>query len=53
MPGKDELPSTVQRSSDKAQRTWIKAHDSAVESYGEGPERSKVRLMDRLRSIGV
>jgi len=36
MPGKDELPSTVRRSSDKAQRTWVKAHDSAVESYGEG-----------------
>jgi hypothetical protein len=36
MPGKDELPSTLERSSAKAQRTWIKAHDSAVESYGEG-----------------
>src|ERR671910_1833876 len=36
MPGKQELPSTLERSSKKAQRTWIKAHDSAVESYGEG-----------------
>ena len=36
MPGKDELPSTLKRSPAKAQRTWIKAHDSAVESYGEG-----------------
>ncbi|MFP5319865.1 MAG: ChaB family protein [Acidimicrobiia bacterium] len=36
MPAKDELPSTLQRSSAKAQRTWSKAHDSAVESYGEG-----------------
>ena len=36
MPGRQELPSTVARSSEKAQRTWIKAHDSAVESYGEG-----------------
>ena len=36
MPGKDELPSTLERSSGKAQRTWIKAHDSAVETYGEG-----------------
>jgi len=35
MPAKDELPSTLQRSSAKAQRTWSKAHDSAVESYGE------------------
>jgi len=36
MPGKDELPSTLQRSPGKAQRTWSKAHDSAAESYGEG-----------------
>lgn len=32
----DELPSTLQRSDEKAQRTFAKAHDSAVESYGEG-----------------
>ena len=36
MPGAKELPSTLKRSSQKAQRTWIKAHDSAVEEYGEG-----------------
>lgn len=36
MPAKDELPSTLQRSPKKAQRTWSKAHDSAVETYGEG-----------------
>jgi cation transport regulator ChaB len=36
MPGKDELPDTLKRSPAKAQRTWVKAHDSAVESYGEG-----------------
>ena len=36
MPGKDELPSTLKRSPAKAQRTWIKTHDSAVGSYGEG-----------------
>jgi cation transport regulator ChaB len=36
MPAKDEMPSTIQRSPAKAQRTWSKAHDSAVESYGEG-----------------
>jgi len=29
----------LRRSPDKAQRTWSEAHDSAVESYGEG-ERS-------------
>ena len=36
MPGKDELPDTLRRSPAKAQRTWIKAHDAAVEQYGEG-----------------
>ena len=36
MPGKDELPGTLQRSPKKAQRTWIAAHDAAVEQYGEG-----------------
>jgi hypothetical protein len=36
MPGRQELPSTVARSPKKAQQTWIKAHDSAVETYGEG-----------------
>lgn len=36
MPGKQELPSTLKRSSKKAQRTWIKAHDAAVDQYGEG-----------------
>jgi cation transport regulator ChaB len=36
MPAKEELPSTLQRSPAKAQRTWSKAHDSAVETYGEG-----------------
>ncbi|MGH3721363.1 MAG: ChaB family protein [Pseudonocardiaceae bacterium] len=36
MPGRDELPSTLERSGDKAKRTWIKAHDAAVETYGEG-----------------
>jgi hypothetical protein len=36
MPGREELPSTLKRSSKAAQDTWIKTHDSAVETYGEG-----------------
>src|SRR3954462_15189824 len=36
MPGKQELPATLQRSPEKAQRTWVEAHDSAVDEYGEG-----------------
>ena len=30
-----ELPSTLQRSPKKAQRTFAKAHDSAAEEYGD------------------
>ncbi|MEE6263847.1 ChaB family protein [Plantactinospora sonchi] len=36
MPARKEMPSTLRRSPKKAQDTWAKAHDSAVESYGEG-----------------
>jgi len=42
MPGRQELPSTLERSPKKAQRTWIKAHDSAVEEYGEGERAHRV-----------
>jgi len=31
----EELPSTLQRSDEKAQRTFAKAHDSAAEQYGD------------------
>jgi adenylate cyclase len=36
VPAKKEMPDPIKRSSAKAQRTWAKAHDSAVEQYGEG-----------------
>ena len=36
MPAREEMPDTIKRSPRKAQETWTKAHDSAVESYGEG-----------------
>jgi cation transport regulator ChaB len=36
MPAEEELPATLKRSPKKAQRTWSKTHDSAVEEYGEG-----------------
>jgi cation transport regulator ChaB len=36
MPANEELPSTLRRSPAKARETWSAAHDSAVESYGEG-----------------
>jgi cation transport regulator ChaB len=34
-PKQSELPSTLKRSSEKAQRTFAKAHDSALEEYGD------------------
>jgi cation transport regulator ChaB len=36
VPAKDEMPDTLKRSPAKAQRTWAKTHDNAVEQYGEG-----------------
>ncbi len=48
MPAKEELPSTIRRSGAKAQRTWSKAHDSAVETYGEG-ERSHRTAFSALK----
>lgn len=33
---KSELPSTLKRSPAKAQRTFMKTHDHAVDEYGEG-----------------
>lgn len=33
---KEDLPSTLRRSSAHAQRTYSKTHDAAVEQYGEG-----------------
>lgn len=42
MPGQQELPSTLRRSPQDAQRTWIKAHDNAVREYGEGQRSHRV-----------
>jgi len=41
-PRKSELPSTIRRSDAKAQRTFAKAHDSAVDEYGEGERAHRV-----------
>jgi hypothetical protein len=41
VPGKDEMPSTVERSDDKAQRTWAKTYDSAMDSYDDDGARSR------------
>ena len=39
---KSELPSTLRKSPAKAQRTFAKAHDSAVKQYGEGERAHRV-----------
>jgi hypothetical protein len=36
MPASKEMPATLKRSNKKAQHTWAKTHDAAVEQYGEG-----------------
>jgi hypothetical protein len=38
VPARKEMPSTLRRSPRKAQETWAKTHDSAVETYGEGEQ---------------
>src|ERR671938_779942 len=44
MPKEDtpEMPRTIQRSNQHAQEIWEKAHDSAVETYGEGGRAHRV-----------
>jgi cation transport regulator ChaB len=39
---KDEIPSTLQRSDEKAQRTFAKAHDSAAEQYDDEQRANQV-----------
>ncbi|GAB2529495.1 ChaB family protein [Paramicrobacterium agarici] len=36
MPASEEMPDTIKRSPKHAQEIWSKAHDSAVDEYGEG-----------------
>lgn len=44
MSGRDELPETLKRSPKKAQDTFIKTHDSAVDRYGEGERAHRTAL---------
>ena len=41
-PKKDEIPSTLERSDEKAQRTFAKAHDSAAGEYGDEKRANQV-----------
>jgi hypothetical protein len=41
MPGKEAMPSTVERSDEKAKRTWVETYDSAMETYGDEGGRAR------------
>jgi cation transport regulator ChaB len=41
---RSELPGTLKRSGRKAQRTFAKAHDAAVDQYGEGERAHRTAL---------
>jgi cation transport regulator ChaB len=43
-PKQSELPGTIRRSGNKAQRTFAKAHDAAAKQYGEGERAHRVAL---------
>jgi hypothetical protein len=42
MPIEDDIPSTLRRSPRKARETFVKAHDAALEQYGEGARARRV-----------
>ncbi len=44
MPARKDMPATLKRSPKKAQDTFIKAHDAAVEQYGEGERAHRTAL---------
>ncbi|RJR54418.1 MAG: cation transport regulator ChaB [Desulfobacteraceae bacterium] len=46
-----ELPSTLKRSPKKAQRTYAKTHDRAVEQYGEGERAHRTAIASLKRSF--
>ncbi|ORV10382.1 ChaB family protein [Mycobacterium celatum] len=48
---KSELPSTLQRSSANAQRTFAKAHDAAAEEYGSEQRAHRVAYSALKRSF--
>ncbi len=47
----DELPGTLRRSPAKAQRTWKKTHDRAVEQYGEGERAHRTAMASLKRTF--
>jgi hypothetical protein len=50
-PIKDELPSTLQRSPAKAQRTFAKTYDSAADEYGDGERAARTAFSSLKRGF--
>ena len=46
-----ELPGTVKRSSKEAQETFTRAHDSAVQAYGEGDQADRATYAEFKRKF--
>ena len=46
-----ELPGTLKRSSKEAQETYTKAHDSAVQAYGEGDQADRATYTEFKRKF--
>ena len=51
MPARDDLPGTLKRSPKKAQETWAKTHDAAVEQYGDGERAHRTAFKSLKRSF--
>src|SRR5947199_5415597 len=51
MPGMDDLPRTLKRSPKKAQETWARTHDAAVETYGEGERAHRTAIASLKHSF--
>lgn len=49
--GVEDVPSTVKRSPAKAQRTYKKTHDRAVEQYGEGERAHRTAIASLKRGF--
>jgi hypothetical protein len=46
-----ELPGTLKRSAKEAQETFAKAHDSAVQAYGEGDQADRATYAEFKRKF--
>ena len=50
MPIREDMPDTIRRSPKKAQETYLKVHDAAVEQYGDGERAHRTAFAALKRS---